>query len=69
MKTPKTKLEVIPSRKEVILSKDYSAATNVFKGLTKVLLGIPTDPILNFFGKSRQESFQKMYAFTAPSDL
>ena len=29
------------------------------KGLAKILLIIPMDPILNFFGKSRQRAFRK----------
>ena len=65
--TPKTKLEGIPSRcrRRYILSEDYSIATNFFKRLTKVLLGIPMDPILSFLGRAGRELSENTYFYPA----
>ena len=43
-----------------ILSEDYSVTTISPKRLTKILLSIPMDPVLNFLERAdREQSFQK----------
>ena len=65
LKTPKTKLEVIPPTDlegDTFLVKTTSLRQIFHKGLAKILLGITMDLILIFW-KEQTKSFKKIYTF------
>ena len=61
-KTPKTKLEVIPPKdvEEDTFQVKTSPSRRIFpKWLAKILLGIPMDPILNFYKEQTERACRK----------
>ena len=58
LKTPKTKLEVIPPKDvegDTLLVKTAPWQQVFPEGLAKILLGIPVDPVLNFLERADRE--------------
>ena len=64
LKTPKTKLEGIPPKHvegDIFQVKTTPLQQIFSKGLTKILLGRPIDPILNFLQRANRELSQNIY--------
>ena len=65
MKTPKTKFEVSPPKNVVdTFQVKTTPEQQIFpEGLTKILLGVPMNPIFNFFERADIELSESIYFY------